>query len=289
MKSESEIEQLQNELNQLRKENLALNNNLFELNRKLRDSEQLKSHFISNITNEIVNPFTGIMALAGNIKKLKDGEITLAKRMADLIYEEASHLDFQLRNIFAVASIEAGIERLNYSKVKLLSAVSDLEKMFGYLLTKRRLTFSVRFIPDDEYWSGVEMITDYGKLMMILGNIINNAIKFSPEDSFVDLMIEYHGRSFKFVVSDRGKGIEPSDRKVIFDRFKQLDEKINSINTGHGLGLSIVLAFTEMMDGKVEISGNVHGGTNVTVIFPEQQIADFDDLEDFIVDPDSLF
>jgi signal transduction histidine kinase len=91
-------------------------------------------------------------------------------------------------------------------------------------------------------------------------------------------------------VSDQGKGVNPKDRKIIFDRFKQLDEKINSINTGHGLGLSIVQAYTEMLGGKVSLNDNFANGIDVMVIIPESaETSGWDDLEGFLLDPEASF
>lgn len=278
-----------NQVNQLQKENTQLNNSLFEVNRKLRDSERLKSHFISNITNEIINPFTGITALAERIKMLGDGEMNRARQMAALIFEESSHLDFQLRNIFAVAAIEAGIERPNYTKVSLSAVVQRIKDVFQHLMDKKNISLIVRCLPDIESWGEVEIISDFDKLTMILNNLVSNSIKFSQEESVIDVLIEFNEGSYQVSISDYGKGIEVTDRKIIFDRFKQLDEKINSVNTGQGLGLSIVKAYTEMLDGTIEVSDNVNGGTKIILKFQEQQSDDFDDLEGFLMNQDSLY
>ena len=76
------------------------------VNKKLEESEALKSHFISNIRNEIINPFTSIINLSKQILSMNDLE--KAKRNASLIHGEAFFLDFQLKNIFAAAELEAG-------------------------------------------------------------------------------------------------------------------------------------------------------------------------------------
>ena len=114
---ESELENCRMQLSKLEKENAELARSLSEVNEKLHDSERLKGHFISNISNEIVNPFTSVLALAENIKRLKEGEIPMAHHMAELIFEEAFHLDFQLKNIFAAALIEAGKEQVKCSVI----------------------------------------------------------------------------------------------------------------------------------------------------------------------------
>jgi signal transduction histidine kinase len=76
----------------------------------------------------------------------------------------------------------------------------------------------------------------------------------------------------------------------VFDRFKQLDEKINSINTGHGLGLSIVQTYTEMLDGTIAMKNNSDGGLLVELNFPEKKdVNNLDDLDDFLLDSELIF
>ena len=85
-----------------------LNKELIQVNKKLEDSEALKSHFISNITNEIINPFASILALSKNILSVEKENWKKVFSMVSLIYSEAFNLDYQLRNIFVAAKLEAG-------------------------------------------------------------------------------------------------------------------------------------------------------------------------------------
>jgi len=289
IKCEEEILNLKNEILKLQDEIKDLNENLFEVNEKLRESEKLKGHFISNVTNEIINPFTSVLSLAQNIKKVNGNEIHQAHHMADLIFEEAFHLDFQLKNIFAVASIEAGIESLLYTSVDLFLVSNNVKDYFLQQLTKKGINLSIHFNPEVDGDSSFEVVSDREKLEMIIKNLISNSIKYSPEGSEINLDFIKDSAVCIVEVSDHGKGIEPIARKVIFDRFKQLDEKINSINTGHGLGLSIVQAYTEMMDGEVQISDSGEPGTKIRISLPEKAFEDFGDMQDFLLDSESVF
>jgi signal transduction histidine kinase len=287
---EIELEKCKQHITQLRRENEELDKTLHELNEKLRDSEQLKGHFISNVTNEIVNPFTSVLALAASIQKLKEGDIKLAHHMAGLIFEEAFHLDFQLKNIFAAALIEAGKEETSTSQFDLHDFAIQLNEYFKSLLGKKRITLSFNFLVEDRNGESLKFTTDKAKLDLILKNLISNSIKYSPEDSVVEVSFVVANDELRIEVSDQGKGIKPEDRKVIFDRFKQLDEKINSVNTGHGLGLSIVLAYAEMLGGWVNIGNNVNGGTAVQVgIQQGVDPGEWDDLEGFIIGAETSY
>lgn len=288
--NESELENCRMHISQLKTENEELVRSLSEVNEKLHDSERLKGHFISNITNEIVNPFTSVLALAENIKQLKDGDISKAHHMAELIFEEAFHLDFQFKNIFAAALIEAGKEQVKCSVINLNDLNNQISEYFRPLLDKKRIQLSICFSNESNNIEPILFTSDREKLDLILKNLISNSIKYSPEDSVVELKYFISTKELHLEVSDQGKGINPEDRKIIFDRFKQLDEKINSINTGHGLGLSIVQAYAEMLGGKVRLNDNFDRGINIMVFIPESaETSDWDDLEDFLLDTESSY
>jgi signal transduction histidine kinase len=289
-KNENELENCRQQLTQLKKENEELVKCLSDVNEKLHDSECLKGHFISNVTNEIVNPFTSVLALAENIKQLKDGEISKARHMADLIFDEAFHLDFQLKNIFAAASIEAGKEEIKCSEIDLNDLNRRISQYFKPLLDKKQIQLLFRISDKSVDKENVKFNSDREKLELILKNLVSNSIKFSPEDSVIEVNYFLSAGELRLEVLDHGKGIHPEDRKIIFNRFTQLDEKINSINTGHGLGLSIVQAYTEMLDGQVSLNDNFDTGINVVVSIPEcAEPNEWDDLEDFILDSEASY
>ncbi len=286
----NELDKLRSEIDALKRENEDLVKNLYKVNEKLRDSERLKGHFISNITNEIVNPFTSVIALAENIRQLKDGEMSQAHRMAELIFEEAFHLDFQLKNIFAAALIEAGMDVSRYKNIQVTDLSDNIRKYFRAQFNKKNISLSVSFrneiVPDFP----ITFNSDYEKIDLILKNLISNSLKYSPDNSVIELDFILTKGNLSMEVSDHGKGIPAEGRSLIFDRFKQLDEKINSINTGHGLGLSIVQAYAEMLGGKVSLNDNLDGGIRVVVTVAENLDADeWDDLEDFLFEPETRF
>lgn len=285
-----ELENCRQQVLQLKKENEELIRNLYDVNEKLRDSERFKGHFISNVTNEIVNPFTSVLAMSQNIKQLKEGELSKAYHMAELIYEEAFHLDFQLRNIFAAALIEAGKDEVKASLIDLNELGIQAQQYFKPFLDKKCIGLSVDFVDEREEKDLSGFVSDKEKLDLILKNLISNSIKYSPDKSVVSVSFLINNNHLLLEVSDCGKGINSEDRKVIFDRFKQLDEKINSVNTGHGLGLSIVEAYAEMLGGWVALADNTGCGVVVKVCIPQsQESKDWDDLDDFIIDSEASY
>jgi signal transduction histidine kinase len=287
---QNELEICRKQISQLKMENEDLIESLFKVNEKLRDSEQLKGHFISNITNEIVNPFSSVLALAQNIIQLKDGDILQAHRMAELIFMEAFHLDFQLKNIFAAALIEAGKETVKRTHFDIPEICKQLELYFDSLLKKKNIRLFIKFQNFMSQDEPISFKTDKDKVDLILKNLISNSIKFSPDHSIIELWITRNKEQLSVEVSDHGKGINENDCKIIFDRFKQIDERINSINTGHGLGLSIVQSYAEMLGGQVILDENSDGGLRIKVSIPERdETENWDELEDFIFDAEAGF
>jgi len=95
--------------------------------------------------------------------------------------------------------------------------------------------------------------TDPEKVKLALANLISNAIKFSYDDNRIIVRLWKTENIVHMMVQDYGTGISEANQKIIFDRFKRLDSGINSLNRGHGLGLSINKAVIDLLQGKIGI------------------------------------
>jgi len=239
---------------------------LKEVNKKLAESEALKSHFISNITNEIVNPFTSIVILSKNILSVKKDDWEKVMKMANLIYTEAFNLDFQLKNIFAAAEIEAGELFLEVSNITIDILIEAVIDSFITESQKKSLTFE--FAKTGNEKDELYFKTDSEKLRLILSNLVENAIKFSKNNNII-ISREVKEGFLIITVKDFGIGISDNNQKIIFDRFKRLDTGINSINRGHGLGLSINKALLDFLEGEIKIESKKNVGSTFTITIPE--------------------
>lgn len=256
------FEEKKNSLKKLEK----LTSELKDVNTKLAESEALKSHFISNITNEIVNPFTSIVILSKNILSVKENDWGRVMKMADLIHTEAFNLDFQLKNIFAAAEIEAGELSLEVSNVTVDTLIEAVMESFTNEADKKKLIFDFQRI--DNKKEELYFKTDSEKLRLILSNLVENAIKFSKKNK-IRITRQVNDSVLTITVQDFGIGISENNQKIIFDRFKRLDTGINSINRGHGLGLSINKALLDFLNGEIKIDSKKDSGTIFTINIPE--------------------
>ncbi len=240
---------------------------LKEVNLKLKQSEQLKSHFIANINNEIINPFASILGLSRNILDVKENDWEKVKYMAKLIFVEAHNLDFQLKNIFAAAEIEAGHVYPQISNVNIIQVIRSVIADFENDLRSKRLTVEIYnetgFADEGTFY----FKTDSEKFKLIISNLLSNAIKFS-KGAKIEIKVTFANKDLVVSVKDYGIGISTNNKNIIFDRFTRLDSGINSINRGHGLGLSVIKAFIDLFDGDIKIESQIGKGSTFTVIIP---------------------
>lgn len=275
-----EIKQRLDERKKLEDEFDELNRDYLAVSKKLKDSEALKSHFISNISNEIVNPFTSILGLSKAILSVEKQDWKKVVSMVALIHSEAFNLDFQLRNIFVAAKIEAGEVTPNISKVNILNLVQSVIDSFSIVSRKMGIEIELQFQIEHGFGKNFFFKTDSEKLKLIISNLLNNALKYSFKDSRVIVKVWVDDEVLYVSVQDFGTGISEKNQKVIFERFKRLDTGINSINRGHGLGLSITKALLDVIHGKIEIQSQKGEGSVFTIALPESKSIVTDTFDD---------
>lgn len=243
-----------------------LNNKLKIVNKKLEESEALKSHFISNISNEIVNPFTSIITLSKSILTVKKEDWKKVISMVALIHSEAFNLDFQLRNIFMAAKIEAGEMCPESVNTDLKAMLQSIIESFRVEALKKEVHINLDFQTER---ANHQFNTDPEKVRTIIINILANAVKFSYHKRNVDIKCQLNTEDAAISVQDYGTGISKENQKIIFDRFRRVDSGINSVNRGHGLGLSVSKALIDMLNGNIEIESEEEKGARFTLHIPE--------------------
>jgi len=246
-----------------------LTSELKVVNKKLEESETLKSHFISNITNEIINPFTSILGLSKAILSVEKENWKRVISMVVLIHSEAFALDFQLKNIFAAAKIEAGDVFPEIGRVDVFALVSSVIESFQLESKKKKIQFKLDFDIEKIESSVFYFKTDAEKLKLILSNLICNSLKYSNENGVVNVRIWTQFSELFVSVQDNGVGISEDYQKVIFDRFNRVENTITSVNRGHGLGLSINKALLDILNGEISLQSQNGHGAIFTIRIPE--------------------
>jgi histidine kinase len=270
--------------NQTVEELTVLNTELRDVNKKLEESESLKSHFISNITNEIMNPFTSILGLSRAILSVDKEAWKKVIQMVALIHSEAFSLDFQFRNIFFAAKIEAGEQTPEVLNVDILALIDGVLDNFRYELRKKHL--QVNFKNESPCKDAcLAFKTDPLYVKLIVSNLLNNAINFSFENNEIDLILNITDGQMTLSVKDYGVGIAAERQKMIFDRFARGDNGINSVNRGHGLGLSVSKAILDLLEGTISVKSELGKGSLFTVRIPESELP----IEGYAAESNEIF
>lgn len=247
----------------------VVNNKLVDVNRKLQESEALKSNFLSNIRNEINNPLTSILFMAKELRSYKTLNPEMVSSMANTIYTEVLNLDLQLRNIFAAAEFEAGEAIPSISRVDIDKLAYSSIELFFHKADEKRISITFDSLCESEEDSHFN--TDPEKLQLIINNLLSNAIEYSHEGGLVEITTCKKERNLNISVKDHGIGIDEKDHETIFDRFKQLDSGVSKNHLGHGLGASITKSMVDLLNGTISVSSAKGQGSTFTVSVPEAE------------------
>ncbi len=242
---------------------------LESLNRKLQASEAMKGHFLSNIRNEINNPLTAISGLA---RHLMTGscELEQISEIAGMIYSEAFDLDFQLRNIFVAAELEAGEAQPEFCHVEIKILLKNTVELLARHLAVKQINVIEAVTCST---SSPLFVSDARMLQLMLINLLMNAIEFSPVGGTVHVELQISPFGLQVSVADNGSGIDPGDQKKIFDRFVQMESGTTKSHGGHGLGLSIIRALVELLGGEVTVESARGAGAKFSLSIPDPQLA----------------
>jgi signal transduction histidine kinase len=265
------LEELANRLNQNSStqaldEINRLEEEIRQLGMRLRESENGKSKFLSNVRNEVNNPLSAIIGLAASITGLTSEE--KIRHMSSLIERQAAELDFQMRNIIMAAEIEAGELTKNCSRVDVASLI---ENQFAIL--KHRIDGQGAHI-ELKMEEHLKFRTDANILQIICLNLFSNAIEYCGSNKIVIIDVGRNDNNLELSVRDFGSGMEPAFQSEIFQRFKQGETGFRKKHCGHGLGLCIVKELTSHLDGSLEFHSIPGHGTTVKVTIPEMTVVE---------------
>ncbi len=245
---------------------------LEQVNKKLMASESVKTQFLSNIRNEINNPLSSILGLADKLSQ-KPGDLEQVKYTSSLIHQEAFSLDFQLRNIFTAAELEAGELQPHFGNVDVESLSKGVLSKFEGLIEKKGLTIEIN-CPQN-----LTFITDAGMLSSIIRNLVSNGIEYNKDNGTLKLNISVkNDKELDIKVIDTGIGMHEKDYTIIFDRFVQLETGVTKSHLGHGLGLTVTKAQIELLQGSVNVECIIGEGCSMGVSIP---IAETDGIHSF--------
>ena len=231
---------------------------------QLEIANKVKSEFLSVMSHELRTPLNVILGHTWLLREKAVGEISKVQDESLAGVEKQSRLLLTMVNsILETTRIEAEAAKVDKAPVSLDRLFSDLRTSCAVLIPEE-ITFTWDYSDDLPV-----IVTDRSKLYRILSNIIENAIKFTPEGSVIvspKVFRESHRLEVK--VNDTGLGIAEGDLASIFQMFHQVDSSDTRKYAGMGLGLYIAKKFTDLLGGKIHVESVLGKGSVFTVDIP---------------------
>jgi len=245
-------------------EYLALNEELLRAKEKAEESDRLKSAFLANMSHEIRTPMNGIVGFAELLKDVdpRDQEIP---QYVDIINASSRRLLSLIDDLLDISKIEAGIIDVHPEPFPVYDLLLELHSFFNNEAISKGLELKLE--TEDPPVENCYLISDREKVFQILTNLIKNALKFTEHGS-VRIAYEVTRTDHRIHVIDTGVGIGVDLQRIIFDRFRQGDTRLNRKYEGTGLGLSICKSFAEKLDGSIEFESQEGKGSRFTLVLP---------------------
>jgi len=230
---------------------------------ELKRLERVRREFVANVSHELRTPLT---AIKGYAETLRDGGLRNPETAAEfvrVIHRHAERLRALIEDLLDLAAVEQGEARLKPAPVRARDVVGPVETLIRPAAETRRQSLTIE-IPDDL----PAILADRDRLAQVLINLLDNAVKFTPEGGRITLSAKASGSRVILAVSDNGVGIPPGELPRIFERFYRVARSRDRREGGTGLGLAIAKHLTQAMGGTIDVESAVGSGTVFRVTLP---------------------
>ena len=246
-------------------ENARLYTEQVEARHKLEDLSRLKDEFLSIASHELRTPVTSIKGYTQLSKMLiKEGDLNTSEEYLDIALDQIDRMSRLILELLDVSRIETGRLEIRREPIPWANFVRDIVHHHHTSVSDRRFHLSV---PED----GKIVVGDRDRLEQVLGNLLENAVKYSPDGSDITVTVEDKGDSFVTAVCDRGIGIPSDELAQVFERFHR-GRHVSSTNYGGlGLGLYITKQISERHGGTIWVDSREGQGTTFYFALPAEE------------------
>ncbi len=228
---------------------------------RLERTESMRRTFVADVSHELRTPIASIAAAA---ETLSEGQPDRAEsaELLGLIRRQSDRMRELIDDLMDLAQIESGAVPLAREEISLRELLAEIAEDLESGARERGV--DVRVTGDES----VTAMGDRRRLGQLARNLLDNAIKFSPEGAPVVVRVFRQGGRSGFSVEDLGPGIPKAERDKIFQRFYQVDRSRSKRRPGSGLGLAIVKHIAQLHGATVDVEGEVGQGSTFRVSFP---------------------
>lgn len=230
---------------------------------KAEEVSRLKSCLLLNISHELRTPMNGILGFASFLKDRQTEPENV--EMADFIISSGKRLMATLNSILDLATLQSDRTKLELTEIKLTSAINQLMMNFSDIARKKNVLLN--FCAEND----ITAVLDLSLLNNIIHHLLDNALKFTSSGSVTASVVKevHNGRNTALIrIADTGIGIMESQKKIIFEPFRQASEGLGRKFEGSGLGLTLCRQFAELMNGEISVKSKPGEGSTFMLRFP---------------------
>lgn len=238
---------------------LQQNNKLKKATKAAEEALKSKTEFFSNMSHEIRTPMNGIVGFT---------DLLLSERLPEKLREYVNGIKFAADNLMVIindvldlSKIESGKLNVERADFNLHNLLKEIGRNYKIQTKAKAIHFDMNVSPDVP----VMIKGDSVRIFQVLGNLLNNAIKFTNEGTIsFSITFNPEKKQLLFTVKDTGIGIEPEKQAYIFEKFTQAEANTSRIFGGSGLGLPIAKKMAEFMDGDITLKSELGKGSEFT-------------------------
>jgi len=241
----------------------SLANSFNEMAKKVRDSQQATRDFVANVSHDLKTPLTSIQGFAQALLDGTAGTPQAQKQAASVIFDEANHMHNMVLNLLDLARFDSGVITFRQDPIDCNALLNRVVKKFTPIADRASvsLKMNLAYIPT--------ILGDDDRLAQAFGNLVDNAIKYSPSGSEVLITLKEVGDYIEISFQDSGIGIPPKDIPRVFERFYQADRsRQGGSQKGAGLGLAIAKEIISKHHGEIQVYSEPGQGSIFVVKLP---------------------
>lgn len=229
---------------------------------EVRRLESMRRDFVSSVSHELKTPLTVIQACT---ETLLDGTIEepdVARRFLGQIEEQSERLLQLILGMLQLARVESGEHMLSSEPVDLFEISDCIVSQLMPVADGKQISLTLNGV------SELFVLGDYQALRTVVGNLVDNALKYTPQGGSVTVTLHAGDTGNSLRVSDTGVGISEADQERVFERFYRVERDRNRERGGTGLGLAIVKHLLQAMNAEIHLCSALGKGSTIDVVFP---------------------
>ncbi|MFH1016201.1 MAG: HAMP domain-containing sensor histidine kinase [Chloroflexota bacterium] len=229
-----------------------------QMAQQVKRSQQQLRHFVADVSHQLKSPLTSIHGFAQALLDGTANDEAAKQRAATIISEESRRMKKQVDQLLEIARMQAGQLRIERAPVDVNELLEHCREVFTVQADEKQVKIKIAAEPL------MNVPGDFDRLEQVFSNLLDNAIKNSPEDGEVRLKGRNLTNEVEVSVSDDGPGIAPEQLPFLFERFHQA----TSVRSGYGLGLAIAREIVTAYGGTIEAKSEPGEGAQFIVRLP---------------------